>query len=287
MSTFRDSLFYASSISEATATLVDLGSAGSVLAGGTWIMRAPLRGEIMARQWISLNRIADLRCIDIGPDDIEIGACATHSDIAAALGDLPDCRVLADAAAASANPAVRNMATLGGNLSTLHFAAADLVPALLSLQARVVLAMPQGDQTIGLEDFLERRKELLPRVILRSVLVRRQPRLSAHVRLTMRRAADYPVAIVSMTAAIKHGGMFAGACVAVGSVEPVARRWRTLEQALLGARVDPEAAARIAVGLAGDFCGRDGLDAPGWYREVVLPALVRRAVARLQRPKLS
>jgi carbon-monoxide dehydrogenase medium subunit len=33
---------------------------------------------------------------------------------------------------------------------------------------------------------------------------------------------------------------------------------------------------------AGDFKGRDGVEAPGWYRTKVLASLVRRAVTELQ-----
>ena len=68
-------------------------------------------------------------------------------------------------------------------------------------------------------------------------------------------------------------------CIAVGSVEPSARRWERLEAALLGRPLDAAAAARTAAELADEFSGRDGVDAPGWYRVSVLPSLVRRAVS--------
>jgi carbon-monoxide dehydrogenase medium subunit len=67
--------------------------------------------------------------------------------------------------------------------------------------------------------------------------------------------------------------------IAVGSVEPVARRWERLEMALHGRVLDPAEAANVAAGLAGEFVGRNSVEAPAWYRVSVLPSLVRRAAA--------
>jgi carbon-monoxide dehydrogenase medium subunit len=94
----------------------------------------------------------------------------------------------------------------------------------------------------------------------------------------LRKAGDYPVAIVSMAVALGPDGLVSSASVAVGSVEPVARRWRRLEADLVGHRLDSQWAADKAESCAGDFHGRDGVEAPGWYRVKVLPALVRRAI---------
>ena len=46
-----------------------------------------------------------------------------------------------------------------------------------------------------------------------------------------------------------------------------------------GGPLDPVRAADLAAVRAGEFCGRDGVDAPGWYRVSVLPHLVRRAAS--------
>jgi len=70
--------------------------------------------------------------------------------------------------------------------------------------------------------------------------------------------------------------------IAFGSVEPVARRWPALEQALEGCPIDPGAAAGLARERTGDFAGHDGVEAPGWYRTQVLPSLVRSAFQSLQ-----
>lgn len=275
------SLYVAPSLENALAALAERGAEGAPLAGGTWIMRAPLRHEAVSPAYVGLGRVAELGQIEMNDDHVVIGAGVTHARLAEALRDLPDLQGLAAAAGRSANPAVRRAATVGGNLCTADFAAADLVPALLCLDAEVEIASQAGVQRLSLEAFLAARDTLEPGRLLTQVRVPRSPARSAHARLPLRKAGDYPVAILSMAVTCDGSGRVVRARVAVGSVEPVARRWPALEDALTGAPLDVASAERAATDLAGEFDGREGVDAPGWYRVAVLPALARRAIAVL------
>ncbi|KQT52507.1 MULTISPECIES: FAD binding domain-containing protein [unclassified Aureimonas] len=275
-------VYVARTLASSLDALSERGKAGAPLAGGTWIMRAPLRGEAFKTSYVALSKIAALKVIEVGDRSVEIGAGATHAALADALSGLSGLEALAEAAGASANPAVRGMATLGGNLSTCDFAAADLVPALLALDAEVELAGAGGVDRMGIEAFLELRSQLEPGRLLTKVVLPRRPQRSAHVRLPLRKAGDYPVAVVSLAVTLDAASRVATARIAVGSVEPVARRWRGLEAALIGRSLDPDAVAVLAKAHLADLTGRDdGVEAPGWYRVAVLPALVRRAAAAL------
>ncbi|MEH2545426.1 carbon-monoxide dehydrogenase medium subunit [Bradyrhizobium sp. AZCC 2262] len=276
-------LHVATSLSDALAALADRGHSGAPLAGATWIMRAPLREErqdwSQDRSYVAISKIEELRHVDILDSEISIGSCVTHAELALCLAALPDCRALAQAAARSANPAIRGVATVGGNLCASGFAAADLIPALICLEAEIELAAQNGAERVSMARFLELRTNLGPERIVRRVLVpRRAGRRSAHLRLPLRKAGDYPVAIVSIAAALGREGLVASARVAVGSVEPAARRWRRLEADLIGRPLDSGWAAGQAESYSEDFQGRDAVEAPGWYRVKVLPNLVRRAV---------
>ncbi|MGX1309136.1 carbon-monoxide dehydrogenase medium subunit [Amorphus suaedae] len=277
-------LHVATSLDDAVAVLAANGGDAVPMAGATWIMRAPLRAEALHPLYVALGRVADLRGVAVGEAEIAIGACVTHAELAAALAPLADCRGLAKAAGASANPAVRSVATVGGNLASADFAAADLVPALLAADAAVEIAGPSGRERMPLARYLEARAGLEAGRIVAKVIVPRAERRSAHARLPLRVAGDYPVAIVSLSVALGADGTIADARVAVGSVEPVARRWGALEAALAGQPLDAEAAGRLAAGCTDGFEGRDGVEASGAYRVRVLPALVRRAVAALKDP---
>lgn len=271
-------LYVATSLSDALAALVERGRSGAPLAGATWIMRAPLRQERQELSYVAISRIEALRKVDILDAEISIGSCVSHAELARCLAPLPECRALAQAAARSANSAIREVATLGGNLCASAFAAADLIPALICLEAEVELEAPNGTERLSVERFLEVRTHFEPGRLVRRVIIPRAARRSAHLRLPLRKAGDYPVAIVSMSAALRPDGLVGGATVAVGSVEPVARRWRRLEADLIGRSLDSRWAADRAESYCEDFKGRDGVEAPGWYRVKVLPNLVRRAV---------
>ena len=104
------------------------------------------------------------------------------------------------------------------------------------------------------------------------------------MRLPLRKAGDYPVAIVSVSAEVDPEGRIGNPRISVGSVEAVARRWTRLEAGLDGSLLSPEIAFEHAQSMAADFVGRDGIEAPGWYRVKVLPVLVRRAFEALKNP---
>lgn len=267
------------SVAEAVALLAAGGPDAAPLAGGTWIMRAPIRHEEPKRAYVCLAGLPGLGDVTVTAAEARLGAGATHAAIAEGLAGCPDLRGLAEAAGQSANPAVRGAATLGGNLCTVGFPAADLLPALLSLEADVILAGPRGVERLGLAAFLARRAGGLQGVLLTEVVVRRSARRSAHARLPLRKAGDYPVAILSLAVEADAAGRIAASAVAIGAVETTARRWTALEDALRGAALDPDRAFEAAKRLRGGIAGRDGIEAPGWYRVEVLPSLVRRAMA--------
>lgn len=251
------------------------------LAGGTWVMRTPLRREQWADTYVALGEIVELRDVEIGAE-ARFGACVTHAELASATAQQPWLGALHLAAGRSANPAIRRVATIGGNMCSAGFAAAELVPALLCLDAEVLLSDSEGQRGLPLTVFLQIREALSARALVRGVLVPRRSVVSGHARLPLRTAGgDYPVAIVSAAVAVDAEGMIEDAAVAVGSVEPVARRWPELEAMLVGHPIDPQYAAQAAEGLTDGWKGRDDVDAPGWYRLRVLPALVRRAMREI------
>ena len=276
------SIYVARSLPAALDALNECGSAGAPFAGGTWIMRSPIRHEPHKPHYVAIGKVPELTAIRIDADVGEIGAAVTHAALASALADLPEFDVLATAAGRSANPAIRAMATIGGNLSTSEFAAADCVPALLCLDAEVEVSS-RGDQgRIDLERFLKIRPTLEAGRLLTRIILPRRDRKTAHARLPLRKSGDYPAAIVSLAASFDGAARVLAARIAVGSVEPVARRWERLEAALVGRPLDPVRAAEVAAELADEFTGRDSVDVPAWYRVSVLPSLVRRvAVAAL------
>jgi carbon-monoxide dehydrogenase medium subunit len=281
--TAAPTLYRPDSLAEAFSLLSGGGRTLVPLAGATWIMRGPLRQEHVVEGFVSVTALPELGSVESRPGEHRFGAALTHAQLAAAIAGDRDLRVLHQAAACSANPGVRHRATLGGNLCTVGFAAADLAPALLSLGARVAVVGPAGQRELPLAEHLRTRGTTRSE-LLTEVVVPRGQRLTGHARLPLRRAGDYPVAIVSVALTADGDGTVREARVAVGSVEPTARRWPEVEFLLIGHRADPVSAELAARECAGTLRGRDGVDAPGWYRERVAPVLLRRAVAAALAP---
>lgn len=267
-------------LDEALARLSAPGAAA--LGGGTWILRAPLRHEPGPECLIALAGIAGLRDLTVSGDVLRLGAALTHHDLATRLPARPDLHGLITAAGKSANPGVRRLATLGGNLCTADFAASDLAPALLALDAAITLQDLGGRETLPVAVFLAQRRDRPGTWLMTGAEARLSGRLSAHERLPMRKAGDYPAAIVSLSAEVDPTGALRDARIAVGAVEAAPRRWSGLEVAVEGRPLDPEALEQLARAHTAEFTPREAPDAPGWYRVSVLPALVRRAFATLR-----
>lgn len=266
------------SLEAAVAELAGLGDEGAVLAGGTWVLRAPLRGERLRRRYVSLRRVPGLAGQEAG-DPTVLGALTTHAQLAAldaggALG------AVVEAAAASSFPAVRNVATLAGNLCTSGVPAADLVPALLALEAELDVVTQHRTERVTVVDYLSTRTsrpagEVVARVFVPAPAGRR----SAYERLALR-AGDYPVAAVALSVDL-DGSVVRDVRVAIGAVEEAPRRAAAAEGVLRGKPLGRDAAEAAGRAAAGELTGRDAFDAPGWYRLAVLPELFARVAERL------
>lgn len=285
--TLPSQLVHVRSVDEAVATLASTGPSSMAVAGATWVMRAPIRQETVDRLFVSLAGIDALKQIKSSDHELSLGALVTHDAIAKLNVDGHDLHCLKQAALKSANPAIRNAATIGGNICTSQFAAADLVPALLCLEAHIELQNSGGSELLSIGDYLSSRDGRPHDEILTRIIIRRSEKLSAHARLLMRQAGDYPVVNMSCSIGFADDGTVRDPRIAVGSVEASAKRWHALEEALTGSSLVGLDSKAIAATLVGAFKGRDGVDAPGWYRVKVLPKMVAQALDSIQAMKME
>jgi xanthine dehydrogenase small subunit len=121
-----------------------------LVAGSTdWGVELNIRGA-RAGLSIGIERIAELREFTAGPDSIDIGAALSLSEIEARLdGRVP---LLGELFPQFASRLIRNGATLGGNLGTAS-PIGDTPPALLALDASLVLASTAGEREVRLDEY--------------------------------------------------------------------------------------------------------------------------------------
>ncbi len=264
------------------AALAALGAGGvSVLAGGTDVYPA-LAGQGARTALVDLTRIAELR--GIAPragGGWRLGATTTWAEIAAA--PLPPAfAALQQAAREVGARQIQNAGTIAGNLCNAS-PAADGVPPLLVLDARVELASAAGKRVLALGDFITgvRRTALRPGEIVTAVLIPPLPgATSAFAKLGARR---YLVISIAMAAALVEvaEGRIARARIAVGACSPVALRLGALEKALQGRRADRLSAARLVTPAHLDALSPiDDVRADAAYRREAAGELVRRVLSQ-------
>ncbi|MEW1934615.1 FAD binding domain-containing protein [Rhodococcus sp. NPDC079359] len=246
------------------------------LAGGTWLMRSPIRGEAFPDRLADLSHIPELRSVGRDSEgNIRIGAMVTHTALADALPVDRYLDGLRSAARKSANPNIRNTATVGGNLATQDFRAPDVATALLALRATVVYAADRGEQrTAAIEDFVA-NPPTRPYLITAIVIPRSIGR-GVHVRLPLRVAGDYPVVIVSIVVHT-HSARPTEVTIAYGAVGPRPSRWRALEERLVDHPAELDRARVSAHELSAHIDATASVGVPAEYRKGVLPVIFGRA----------
>ena len=279
--TAGNQVIVAQNLREALSVLDNAELGAIPVAGGTWVMRAPIRKEKSAQSFLSLHAIEELKGIEATATELTVGAMVSHRQLATELIDMDDLTSIQIAAEKSANPSVRNMATIGGNLCSADFLSPDLVPALMACDATICVQSSTAKMAIPIKKYIATRlgrsnKELVTKIRLPRGLFR-----STHQRLMIRKAGEYPVANLSMRISIDQDGCIVDPRIAVASVENQPRYWVGLEDALRGKKVSKIKIKELAIDQLGAFTGRDGPDAPGWYRVRVLPRLASDALMTL------
>ena len=123
-----------------------------ILAGGHSLI--PMMRFRMATpaMLIDINQLEDLSYIKEEGDWLEIGAMTRESDLESSDVVQKSYPLLADTARVVADPLVRNMATVGGNIA--HADPANDHPAtMLAYGAEVTATGPNGERTIAVGDF--------------------------------------------------------------------------------------------------------------------------------------
>ncbi len=140
------------SLGEALSLLEKFGDDAKILAGGHSLIPAMRFRLAMPENLVDINGLADLDYIREADGWLAIGALTRES--ALELSSLVQQRypLLADTAEVIADPLVRNLATVGGNLA--HADPANDHPAtMLAYGAEIVVHGPSGARTIPIDDF--------------------------------------------------------------------------------------------------------------------------------------
>ena len=147
----RDADFYTARSVDEALRLASEHAGGRFIAGGTTLVRMERWGGNVPPVLVYIGRIAELKEVREQDGRILFGSLATHNRFRTAVGLGDRAAALLDAAQEIAGPAVRNLATIGGNV----YGNWDLVPPLLALEARVHVRGQGGEAVIPLAAFYD------------------------------------------------------------------------------------------------------------------------------------
>lgn len=251
----------------------------TVVAGSTdWGVDVNLRGR-RTPLTVAIEHLSELRQVEAGDAAIEVGPALSLSEVQRRLGG----RVpLLDALFPQfASPLIRNRATLGGNLGTAS-PIGDAAPALLALEARLVLVSVDGEREVDLADYFTGYRQTVrrPGELIRSVRIPLPlANLAAFHKVAKRRYDDISSVAVGFAIDLGDDGTVAAARIGLGGVAATPIRARATEAALTGRPWDLDTVRDAASVLGDEGTPMSDHRASAEYRALML----NRALLKLYR----
>ena len=235
---------------------------------------------------IDIGRIPGLDSIEERDGFLRIGALVTEAQLESSPAVAERYPILLDTARVIADPLVRNRATLCGNIA--HGDPANDHPAtMMALGARVVAVGPEGERTIGIDEFFYGlfMTALGEGEILTELHIPTPPAHSggAYVKLE-RKVGDYAVAGSAVQLTLAEDGTVARAGIALTNLGIAPIRATAAEAALTGQAPGDDtiaAAAQAAADAADPVADRRGsVEYKKNMARVLTTRAIRKALAR-------
>jgi carbon-monoxide dehydrogenase medium subunit len=266
---------------QALELLQALGAEARMVAGGTDLFVAMREKGFRTKALIDIKGIDELRGIaPLNGAGLSIAAATPLHQIEMSPLVRQLCPVLIEAVGTIGSLQVRNRGTIGGNVVNAS-PAADSVPALLVLDAKVEMVGSSGSREVPLQSFFTGpgKTVMQPNEILRRVLIPKpEPgQFSVYLKFGPRRAMDIAVVGVAASLIFGRNGSCEQARIALGAVAPIPLRAPRSEAALLG-KIDEAVIAHAAGEAMAEASPISDVRASAEYRRHLIGVLVRRAV---------
>ena len=245
--------FAPSSLGEATDLLQTLGEDAKILSGGQSLIPMMKLRLTSPAQVVDINGIPGLSYIKetggaLAGGVLAIGALTRESDLEESEIVRTRYPLLHDTCKVIADPLVRNLATIGGNLA--HADPANDHPAtMLALGAEVVARGRGGERRIPVTAFFTGpfATALRPEEILVEIRVPVPPPRSGGAYLKLeRKVGDFATAAVAAQIALREDGACAAAGIGLTNVGMTPIKAEQAEAALRGRRLDDKTIAEAA-----------------------------------------
>lgn len=271
-----------STLQEALALLEEHGDDAKILAGGHSLIPMMKLRFAEPEMLIDINNIPGLSYIKEENGHLQIGALTRevdleHSDLIAS--KFP---IFTDASKLIADPQVRNMGTLGGNVA--HGDAANDHPAvMLALNATIEITGQEGKRTVSIDDFFKgfymtaiEANEILTAI---HIPLPADGTGNAYHKLE-RKVGDYATAGVAVQLTLDKEGVVTYAGIGLTNVNPTPLRAARSEQALLGKKLTEETIAQAAQFAAEDCNPSKDLRGDVEYKRAMVGVITKRIIQK-------
>ena len=261
------------------ALLAEHGDEARVMAGGHSLI--PMMKLRMADvpHLIDLQDVGGMSGIDVGPDSIRIGAMVTQSEIIDHDGLASAAPILREAALQIADPQVRYMGTVGGNVANGD-PGNDMPGLMQCLDATFGVVGPDGERHIPAREFYEAAymtaredDEVLTAVTIPL------PRGGHAYEKQKRKIGDYATAAAAVQI-VRENGSCVSASIAMTNLSDTPIYSEAAGDALVGTSVDDTALRTAIAAMLGDIDPTEDNRGPVAFKNHVAGVILRRAIER-------
>ena len=259
--------------------LQEHGDDARVMAGGHSLI--PMMKLRMADvpHLIDLQDVGGMSDIEIGSDSITIGAMVTQADIIDHAALTEAAPILREAALQIADPQVRYMGTVGGNVANGD-PGNDMPGLMQCLDAVFTVVGNDGGREIPAREFYEAAymtaredEEVLTKVSIP------MPKGGYAYEKQKRKIGDYATAAAAVQI-VKEGGSCVSAAIAMTNLSDTPIYSEEAGTALVGTSVDGSALAAAVAAMLGDIDPTEDNRGPVAFKKHVAGVILRRAIER-------
>ena len=267
-------------LAEAFQLLEEHGEEAKILAGGHSLIPMMKLRFAEPETLIDINNIPGLSYIKEEDGYLKIGAMTREADLEHSDLIRSKYPIFTDASKLIADPQVRNMGTIGGNIA--HGDAANDHPAvMIALGAEVVISSSEGSRTVPIDEFFYGfyMTAIQPNEILTEIRIPvPSSRTGNAYHKLERKVGDYATAGVAVQLTLDDAGICTYAGIGLTNVNPVPMRAERSEEVLKGQAITEELVAQAAA-LASEDCNPStDLRGDEAYKRAMVGVLVKRMI---------
>ncbi|MGB5665749.1 MAG: xanthine dehydrogenase family protein subunit M [Maribacter sp.] len=278
----------ATSVKDAIALSQTHGEEAKFMSGGHSLLPMMKLRFATPEHIIDISKIDGLSYIKEDGDLLKIGALTTQSEMEHSSLIKEKYPIFSDAIKLTADPSVRNVGTIGGNIA--HGDAANDQPALmLAMRATIIAEGTNGKRSIPIDEFFHGfyMTALEPTDVLVEIQVPKSKKGSGGAyNKVERKVGDYATAGVAVYMQLDNNGVCQEIGIGLTNVSAVPMRLERGEELLKGKKITEELIEQVGVMASEDCEPTSDLRGSEAYKRSIVNTITKRMLrAALERAK--